>query len=174
MCETWKDIPNFEGLYQISNFGRIKSFRKSRKYKCQEEFILKNSVSNNGYCQVTLYTGKTRKKFLVHRLVANAFIPNPNNLPQINHKDENPLNNNADNLEWCTAKYNNNYGTAKFRAILTKSKMVEQYLPTGEFLARYACANVAEVITGIPRRWINECCSGNCKTSAGFIWKYCK
>ena len=172
MCEIWKDIPQFEGLYQVSNLGNIKSFRKSTKYGCQEEFILKNSVSNNGYCQVTLYTGQLRRKFLVHRLVAKAFVSNPNNLPQINHIDENPLNNRADNLEWCTAKYNNNYGTAKFRSILTKSKMVEQYLPTGEFLARYACANIAESITKNNKKMIRESCNGNCKTAGGFIWKY--
>lgn len=172
MDETWKDIEGFEGLYQVSNLGRIKSFCKSTKYNCPDEMILKPSIANSGYCQVTLYSKPLKKKFLVHRLVATAFIPNPNNLPQINHKDENPLNNNCANLEWCTARYNNAYGTARFRAMLTKSKMVEQFLPTGEFLARYACATIAAAITGVPKNLIGDTCTGQCKTAGGFVWKY--
>lgn len=172
MSEIWKDIKGYEGLYQVSNLGNIKSFKKSKKFKCPQEFILKSSISNNGYIQVVLYGNRTRKKFLVHRLVAEAFIPNPKNYPQINHKDENRSNNSSDNLEWCTAKYNNDYGTAKLRQSISKGKCVEQLLPTGEFIARYASIYVASLITGVPRRSIKDCCQGKSKTGNNFIWKY--
>ena len=157
MQEIWKDITGYEGLYQVSNAGRIKSFRKSSRFRKPDEYILTPSVSNNGYCQVTLYDGAERHKFLVHRLVAISFIDNPNNYSFINHKDENKLNNSADNLEWCTIAYNNSYGTGRFRSIITKSKAVEQYLPDGQFLAKYVCISVASEITGIPKSNIKSC-----------------
>lgn len=167
MEEIWKDIPDFEGLYQISTLGRVKSFKKN------SEFILKQYVANHGYVQVTLYGKNFKRKVLVHRLVANAFLPNPNNYPQINHIDENPLNNCVDNLEWCTAKYNNDFGTARLRASITKSeKKVEQYLPTGEFLACYVCMSVASRITGISKHKIKDCCLGHSKTGGNYVWKY--
>lgn len=172
MTEIWKDIPAYEGLYQVSNLGKIKSFRQSSKFGRQPEYILKNSLADNGYYQVTLYNGISRKKFQVHRLVASVFIPNPNNLPQINHKDENPANNCADNLEWCTAAYNNAYGTAKLRSKITRSKMVEQLLPSGQFIARYVCASIAEEITGIPRHLIQQCCNHSSESAYGYLWRY--
>lgn len=173
MSEIWIDVPNFEGLYQVSNTGKVKSFRKSSKYGCQNEYILKPSLANNGYYQVTLYhKDRSKQKFQLHRLVASCFIPNPNKLPQINHKDENPSNNCVDNLEWCTAAYNNAYGTAKLRSIITKSKMVDQFLPSGQFLARYICASIAEQFTGTPRHLINQCCNGNAESAHGYLWRY--
>lgn len=172
MCEIWKDVPEFEGMYKVSNLGRIKSLRKSQKSGLKDEYFLKPCLSNNGYYQVTLYGNRTRKKFQVHRLVASCFIPNPENLPQINHKDENPSNNCADNLEWCTAAYNNNYGTASLRGMITKSKMVDQFLPTGQFIARYICSSIAEKFTGVPKELIRECCRGETESAHGFIWHY--
>lgn len=101
MNEIWKDIKDFEGLYQVSNFGRVKSFSRG-------EHLLRLSGGRK-YIQVILCKeGKTYAR-LVHRLVAEAFISNSNNLPCINHKDENPKNNRADNLEWCSYQYNNVY-----------------------------------------------------------------
>lgn len=170
MKELWKDIPGYKGLYQISNFGRVKSFHEWKNASCPAEYILKNSISNSGYCQVSLYNGKKRK-FLVHRLVADAFIPNPNNLPHINHKDEDPTNNRADNLEWCTPQYNNRYGTAKFRSMMTKGKPVKQFLIGGQWVATYANPTVASMITGISRNAINQCLCGNMQTASGFIWE---
>lgn len=102
--EIWKDIKGYEGLYQISNLGNVKSLRKNVILKCS-----KCSREGN-YYKAGLYKNGKTKTILVHKLVANAFIPNPNNLPCINHKDENKLNNKADNLEWCTYKQNNDYG----------------------------------------------------------------
>ena len=173
MEEVWKAIAGYEGLYQVSNCGRIKSFRHSSRVGTPDEYILKPSISNTGYCQVTLYDGKTRHKFLVHRLVAMAFIDNPNVYSYINHKDENKKNNSAENLEWCTATYNNNYGTARFRAMLTTSRPVEQRLTTGQLLARYISTSVASELTGFSKQRIKSCCIGECKTAEGYVWNYC-
>lgn len=108
MMEIWKDCKGYEGKYQVSNLGRVWSV-KGQKY-------LKGTILPSGYVHVHLTTpnGK-RKKERLHRLVAIAFLDNPNNLPQVNHKDENKLNNCVDNLEWCNAKYNANYGTRNQR-----------------------------------------------------------
>ena len=107
--EIWKPIKGYEGLYEVSNFGRIKSL------KFGKERILKGSKDKYGYLQVVLSKNNKSKTFKVHRLVSEAFIPNPDNLPQVNHKDENPSNNNVNNLEWCDKTYNNNYGTRNTR-----------------------------------------------------------
>ena len=106
--EIWKDIKNYEGIYQINNFGKIKSAYKKGN-NCNNK-ILKVSYTYNGYERVGLSKNNKTKKYLVHRLVAETFIPNPNNYPCINHKDENKQNNNINNLEWCTRSYNINYG----------------------------------------------------------------
>ena len=172
MKEIWKDIEGYEGLYQVSNTGLIKSFKKWKRAHQPDEYFLKPSISDNGYCQVTLYKDKKRNKFLIHRLVASAFIKNPKNYPHINHKDENKLNNNVSNLEWCTVAYNNAYGTAKLRSIISKSKQVEQYLPSGQFLARYICLSIAAELTGIPKQRIKSCCIGECSSASGYVWKY--
>lgn len=172
MKEQWKDIEGFEGLYQISNTGKVKSFKKSTKLGSPSEYILTPTTAENGYANVTLYRSGKKRKFLVHRLVANAFIPNPNNFPQINHRDEDKLNNNVENLEWCTAKYNNKYGTASIRAAITKGRKVEQYLPTGEHLATYTCVSVASKITGVKPYSIKDCCCGKSATGGGYLWKY--
>lgn len=114
--ELWRDIPYYEGLYQISNYGRVRSFHKNKtKYKTQR-------TNNRGYLVVQLYKNGKMKNEYVHRLVALTFIPNPNHFPQVNHKDEDKQNNYVENLEWCTAKYNNNYGTARQRTIATSIK----------------------------------------------------
>lgn len=113
MEEKWKPIQNYEGLYLISNLGNVYSIKKKR--------IIRKLCTSAGYYQAELWKDGVPKWFLISRLVANEFIPNPNNLPYVNHKDENPLNNAAINLEWCDHKYNLNYGTTGIR--MSKSHM---------------------------------------------------
>ena len=117
--EIWKDIKNYEGIYQVSNLGRVKSVARKVKYsrgshsyyQYQQERFLSANHKSNGYLEYSLYKDSKRTHKYIHRLVADAFIDNPNNLPVVNHKDENKENNLADNLEWCTILYNNTYGT---------------------------------------------------------------
>lgn len=173
MNEIWKDVEGFEGFYQVSNYGRIKSFRESNRFYGQTEHLLSPTVTANGYESVTLYISpKERHKFLVHRLVAQTFIPNPNNYDAVNHKDENKRNNHVDNLEWCTLSYNNSYGTARIRHSITSGTPVQQLTLEGYPLAIYNSVHIASQITGIPKHGIKECCSGKTKSSNGYIWKY--
>ena len=114
MMEEWRAVPGYEGLYEVSNMGNVRNVRRNK--------LLRLLKTNNGYIRVFLCKNGIKTGFQVHRLVSEAFIPNPNNLPQVNHKDEDKTNNNVDNLEWCTAKYNLNYGTARIRSRNTKIK----------------------------------------------------
>jgi hypothetical protein len=161
MDEIWKDI--FED-YQVSSYGRIKSFKNGK------EKILKPYSTKKGYLEIDLHKNDKRKVFKVHRLVANAFIPNPHNLPQVNHKDENKLNNRVENLEWCTTLYNNNYGTRNERI----GKRVLQYDKQGNFIREWESMAEAERVIGIYRQQICDCCRGyrGAKTAGGYIWKY--
>lgn len=115
--EIWNDIQGYEGLYQVSNFGRVKSLPKKhdismgKGYYITKERILQPGEDKDGYLQVGLRKNKKTKMRKIHRLVAETFIPNLNNLPQVNHKDENKQNNDVINLEWCNNSYNQNYGT---------------------------------------------------------------
>ena len=129
--EIWKDIQGYEGLYQISNLGRVKSLERTCKAKTYirrvPEKIYKYALDNYGYPIVTLHKEGKRKTITIHKLVANAFIPNLNNYKTINHIDENKLNNRVENLEWCTVEYNNDYGTRVQRLIKTQQKPIIQY-----------------------------------------------
>ncbi len=127
--EIWKEIKGFEERYHISNLGRVKSLLDNRKRVRDIPLILKpvrigHKDKNNMYFAVNFYLNRKVKQFSIHRLVAEAFIPNPNNLPLVNHKDEIPFNNREDNLEWCTHQYNQEYSL---------SKKIYSFLgPTGE------------------------------------------
>lgn len=121
--EIFKDIKGFEGLYQVSNYGNVKSLERviedNNGYYIKKEKILTPTINSSGYYHTILRKDGKSIGVYIHRLVAEAFIPNPNNYKQVNHKDEDKTNNKVDNLEWCTPKYNANYGTAIQRRITT-------------------------------------------------------
>lgn len=161
--EIWKDIAGYEGRYLVSSLGRVKSLRRGK------EKILKPHPNNRNYLQVGLYKDKTFKPLLVHRLVAAAFIPNPSNLPMVNHRDENPSNNHVDNLEWCDAQYNVNYGTAKKKMAEKLSKKIDQFTLAREFVQTWPSMRQIWRELGIGAFY---CCKGKCKSAGGFVWKY--
>lgn len=121
--EEWRPVVGYEGLYEASSFGRVKSLDRYNSKNCFiKGRILKQSNDGRGYMSIQLCLNGKIERYLVHRLIAQTFIPNPDNLPQVNHKDENKSNNRVDNLEWCDCSYNINYGTAKERAKKTRIK----------------------------------------------------
>lgn len=184
MKEEWKQCVGFEPFYEVSNTGRVRSIAVwSDKY----QRIIKRPVSKekriettkDGYKRVLLcYYGK-HHHCAVHRLVAQAFIPNPDKLPCINHKDETPSNNNVENLEWCSYKYNSNYGTLPqriSRRMITnhpKMKTVYQYELDGTFITAYPSANEASRSIGtVCGDMITRACRGKAKTAGGYRWSY--
>lgn len=167
MKEIWKDKKDYEGHYQVSNCGRVKSLNYHRM---GFEKILKTYVDKDGYLTVML--NNPRKTFLVHRLVAEAFLPNPDNLPQVNHKDENKQNNNVENLEWCTVKYNNEYNNGQKRRAIKHLKPILQYTLDGEFVREWESAIQAEREGGFSSGNICSVLKGKRKTHKGFIFKY--
>lgn len=171
----WKDIEGYEGLYQVSDQGEVKSLEriihKKNTDTLLKERILKPCL-NRGYHMVSLSINNKIHKFTVHRLVAKAFIPNPDNLPMVNHKDENPSNNCVDNLEWCDNKYNINYGTAIQRRAAKRKRPVKQLSLNGELIKIWDSAVDAGKELGIDRRLICNCCRGQSKTSKGYRWEY--
>lgn len=140
--EIWKDIPGFENLYQVNQWGDIYSLYTNKK--------LKYSISNKGYKQYNLHKNKKAYIMTAHKAVALAFIPNPDNLPLVNHKDENKLNCYVENLEWCTAKYNNNYSHVAKNAY----KQVFCYDLKGNLLAIYSNATKAAKDNNISRSYL--------------------
>lgn len=172
MEEIWKYIVDYEDLYQISNKGNVKSLENN---KTKKEKILKQPVDKDGYLFVCLCKNGKIKNFKVHRLVAEAFIQNPNNLPQVNHKDENKQNNCVENLEFCTAKYNNKYGTKNKRIAEKLSKPVLQIdKTTNEVISEFTSIMEVERQLGISCSNISECCNNkpHHNTAYGFKWKY--
>lgn len=179
--EMWKQIPGYEGYYEISNFGKIRSV--DRYVKNRGGAALKRgkelAVSLKGdYYQICLYKNNIGKWFLVHRLVAMAFLPNTNGLPQVNHKDENTKNNRVDNLEWCDSSYNHNYGTRieriadRRRGVSVGEKPIKQFDKNGVLLNTYESAlKAANAVCG-DNSAICKCANGKTKTSYGYIWKW--
>lgn len=167
MEEVWKDIERYEGLYQVSSKGRVRSCHYG-SWK-----IMKQNTRKGGYKKLFLRKNKERKSFFVHRLVALAFISNPNNLPIVNHKDENPSNNCVENLEWCTNQYNMTYGTLIDRARSTKlSKAIPilMFDKNGELKAKFDSLTQATNVTGIPHSNIIACYKGRLNSVQGYIF----
>ena len=172
MEEIWKNIEGYESLYMVSSLGRVKSLdrydgRGHRIRGC----ILKPRIQSN-YCAVQLCKGGKYREQLIHRLVAKTFIPNPNNLPMVNHKDEDPKNNCVENLEWCDAKYNRNYGSINEKLAKHFSKPILQFSNNNRLLKKWGGLREAEKHTGVDNRNICACCKGKIKSAGGYIWKY--
>ena len=134
MTEIWKDIPGYEGLYQVSNLGQVRSLNYNHTGRPE---LLSQGNNGDGYKHVILYKNNSHRKGKIHRLVAEAFLENPKKLPCVNHKDENKSNNCVDNLEWCTHKYNSNYGTNRQRCAEKMFLPVNCYDKRGKLLKSY-------------------------------------
>lgn len=171
---VWMPIAGFDGLYEISNFGKVRN---------KDGKILKHGIKRTPctcYKTVRLWkAGRYYTKY-IHRLIAEAFIPNPYNLKFVNHKDEDGTNNDIENLEWCTREYNVNYGTAKERRVKKikgvpskKRKAVEQYSIDGEFICWYPSVTEAAMCVRGSTSTISAVCLGKRKTAYGYIWNYC-
>ncbi len=179
---VWRPVKGYEGLYEVSNTGEVKSLFRYKK-------VLKQSVQKNGYCTVELFKKGVSKRLLVHRLVAEAFLSNNEEFPQVNHIDENKLNNSADNLEWCTAKYNMNYGrgaktrhdkidySSELRKRVARENGKKNAIPIGQYkndelICIHENAHEANRKTGIDRAHICDVANGKRETAGGYVWKY--
>ena len=179
MCEIWKDIEGTEGMYRISNRGNVlvHSFRAKGYWD-----YATITEGEGGYKFVAIYYDGERKRKLVHRLVAEAFLPNPENLPVVNHKDQNPSNNNAENLEWCTVQYNVTYANAidrrrkKTIGVYRSNEAVAQYTKDGDFITTYKSARDASFALSGDRTLKAECivqvCRGIRNICCGYQWRY--
>lgn len=158
--EIWKEIAGFEGLYAVSNKGKVMNLKSGK--------VLKNLVNTHGYARVGLCNGNgtKRKMIRVHRLVAQAFIPNPNNLPYVNHIDECKTNNDVTNLEWCTASQNTRHSVYK------KCCRINQLTLDGEFIRQWESSHEIERKTGYNKSNIIQCCKNKCKTAYRYKWQY--
>lgn len=165
--EKWKDIEGYEGLYQISNLGRVKSLGNGKSNNSKEK-ILKCGKSKQGYIFVSLSKKGKKKNYLIHRLVAQAFIDNPDNLPEVNHINEDKTNNCVDNLEYCNRTYNINYGTRTEKT----QKPILQFTKEGKFVKKWDGIREVERELGFSHSHISKCCKGKCKSVGGFKWCY--
>ena len=187
MNEVWKDIKGYENLYQISNFGRVKSLdRYDATGHHWEEKIIKPRIDKDFYCEHVLCKTSKKRVFRTHRLVAEAFLPNPENKPCIDHintiRDDNRVFLNEDgsvnyektNLRWCTNKENHNNPLSVINHSKATSKPVLQFTQDGSFIKKWNSATEVNKKINIASTNISMCCKGNthCKSAGGFIWKY--
>ena len=156
-----KDIKGYEGLYAVTPEGEVWSYRRKK--------FLGYHYDKRGYPRVSLYKDGKIKHYMIHRLVAEAYIPNTDNLPQINHRDENKTNNCIQNLEWCDGKYNANYGTRNEKISNSLKIPILQYTLDGEFVREWPSAtDVGKEVSG----HISSCAKGSRKSAYGYIWRY--
>lgn len=165
MKEKWRPVVGYEGRYEVSNLGRIRRVK-----------IITPSKKKHGYMQVSLVDESgVRKSLRLHRIVAEAFLPNPDGKPQVNHRDENPENNRADNLEWATAEENTNYGSRTARAAAkngSKTPIVQIDPKMLKVVAEYPGQSAAARATGISLASINACLRGKQRRAGGYLWEY--
>lgn len=179
--ETWKDVVGYEGLYEVSDAGNIRSVNWGNRGYSKNLYLKPHT---KGYLQVELFKDGTRKMFMVHRLVAQAFLNNENNLPLVNHKDENRRNNNVENLEWCDNGYNVCYSLNR-RGIVTGKRSnpsrhnckrtelkIIQLTMDGCKIREWQNSRSIFLDTGMSDWSISECCRGKRKTAYGYIWRY--
>lgn len=172
--EIWKDIKDFEGYYKISNYGRVWSVsRKCRGQTIGGHLMHPSKDKRNRYTLALSKRGKVRSAVLA-RYVATAFIPIPEGLSdyEVNHLDENPANNRADNLEWCTHKYNCNYGSRVGRIKAKQNIPILQYTLDGKFVSMYPSMHIAATAIKADAGHICDCCLGNRKWAYGYLWRY--
>lgn len=181
--EVWKSVPGYEGFYEASNYGRVRSifrrFRNKAGRLCDfHSQIIKVIITKSGYCSVSLSKEGNTRSHRLHKVVLESFCVRPFGKEQINHKDENKHNNCLTNLEFCTAKYNSNYGTKieRFRRKNTNnpkhSKSILQYTPEGKLVAEYPSIKEAWRMTGVDTRSISCACNGHHLTSCGYVWLF--
>lgn len=181
--EIWKDVVGYEGMYQISSFGNIRSVDREVPYRGGKRFIegstLITWVNNDGYVRVTFSVNGKNKHFLVSRLVAEAFIPNPNQKEEVNHLDYNPKNNAASNLEWCTREENWEHSRVNIMASLTKPRdlngkrckpVIGTNIETGKKIELESAKQGKE--HGFDPSAITNCLKGNYKQTKGYTWEY--
>ena len=162
---AWKPITDYVGLYEVSSEGRVRNVKTGK--------ILKPKNNRRGYLFVGLHKNGAVKKRYIHRLVAQAFIPNPNKLPEVNHKDEIKANNNLDNLEWVSHRDNSNYGKRNERISKSMSKPIVQIdLSTGLIIKTYPSTTIATRVTGINYDTISRAARGIYKSAGRFGWRY--
>lgn len=182
IAEEWRDICGYEGLYQVSNLGRVKSLARSvsmasdsksiRPYAYGRKERILRPGNCRGYRNVRLKKDGRGRTVYVHRLVAESFIDNPNGYLEINHKDRDPANNNADNLEWCPRLYNAHYDGAVERQHAKIRKCVRQFSLNGRQIAEYQSVCEASKETGISAGSISRAARGILSQTNGFVWKY--
>ena len=179
--EQWLDVVGYEGLYEVSNKGRIRSLFRIRRNgiltKRDEPYYPRFHSGRSGHLSVWLYKNGTGRKWLVHRVVAIAFLQNEDNLPFINHKDEIPYHNNVENIEWCTPAYNNNYGTIRERMRKALLNRADLSIPVARIssdgsIKEYVSMQEASRINGLPQSNIWQCCNFKRKTCGGYKWTY--
>lgn len=175
MKEIWKDINGYNGVYQVSNFGNVRSnehFDRNKRNRIAGR-ILRPGTKENGYLQVALRdnTGKP-KNYYVHRLVMNAFAGECPDGCEVNHIDENKSNNHISNLEYVCHRTNINHGTNIYRRSIKSQKAVEQFSMDGVYITEFSSTIEAEIQTGIWHNNISKACKGKAKSAGGFIWKY--
>ena len=183
MEEIWKPIKGYEELYEISNIGRVKSLPKVvdlgfAKQNRVEKF-LRPIPDGKGYLMVWLFKNQVKKMWKVHRLVADAFIPNPHSKPQVDHINADKTDNRLCNLRWCTEKENfhnpisyKRNSESKFECKNHHAKSVEQYAINGDYIKTWSCINDVKRELGFHHSHISQCCSGKRNVAYGFIWKY--